>query len=499
MGELISLKNGRLVAVIFGGTGDLARRKLAPALYNLAISGRLPADFTLVGIGRRETTDGAYREELKAAVKKYSPDTFTDPKWKALADHITYFRADLTDGDSYRRLKERIDHGGDRKKVMDNRLYYLAVSPHLFNPIVENLGRHGLAAPERGWRRIMIEKPFGFDLASAATLNRVIAGVFSEDNIYRIDHYLGKEMLQNITVIRFANTVFEPLWNNRFIDHVQISALESDGIGDRGRYYDQAGAMRDMIQSHLLQMLAVTAMERPAGWEPGTVRAEKLKLLKALQPRPAEAGEGEALVFGQYKGFLAEKDISSRSRTETFAALRLCIDNPRWRGVPFFLRTGKKLGEKQVKIVFRFKKPPVHLLPGALFSAPEAGGASEEALFNLLTIKVQPSEGVVFQFNIRKPASTEEIVPVDMDFCRPCAFLINSPEAYERLIEDAVRGDQSRFTSWEEINTTWALTDSLYARFVESGRAVELYEAGSWGPRSAETMLTDLGRRWFNP
>lgn len=481
--------------VVFGGTGDLAHRKLVPALYNLQINGQLPPAFALLGVGRREKSSAEYREELAASVKEHSAQTWNEEIWPQLAAKIYYQVGDLRDASSYPALKEALETCSREQGSGQNYLFYLAVAPHLFASIAGNLSRNGMAAGDPGpdWRRIMIEKPFGYDLASARELNAALCAAFHEDNIYRIDHYLGKEMMQNILVIRFANSVFEPLWNNRFIDHVQISAAESDGIGDRGRYYDRAGAMRDMVQSHLLQMLAITAMEPPAENDPESIRLKKLELLNAIRLWPEESAS-DKVVFGQYRGFQQEKDIAPNSETETYAAVKLAVNNQRWQGVPFYLRTGKKLQDKMAKIVIQYKKPSALYFPDQLGST----GEDHPDLLNLLTLKVQPREGVVFQFNIKKPATTAEIVPVEMDFCQACAFLINTPEAYERLLADAMSGDPARFSSWDEVECSWRLTDSIYKAHQRSGKPVSVYEPGSLGPAAAVEMLNRQGCRWWD-
>ncbi len=479
--------------VVFGGTGDLTHRKLVPALYNLHLTGQLPEDFSLVGVGRKLKENAQYRAELAASVEEFSAATYDDQRWADFAVKLYYYAGDLHDAESYPGLKDALKTGACDSGNDGNYLFYLAVAPQLFASIAGNLSRFGLANAKKGWRRIMIEKPFGYNLASAGELNAALAAVFDEKNIYRIDHYLGKEMLQNILVIRFANEVFEPLWNNHFIDNIQFNTLESEGIGQRGRYYDRAGALRDMFQSHLLQMLAITAMEPPAENCPPSIRLEKLRLLSSVQLWP-DGDPGDNLAFGQYKGFRDEIDIAPDSQTETFVAVRLAVNNARWQGVPFYLRSGKKLSDKQAKIVIQFKKPP------GLFARERLADLSGERgeLLNLLTLKVQPSEGVVFQFNIKKPGTTGEIAPVEMDFCQPCAFMINSPEAYERLLADAMIGDTARFTSWDEVEKAWSLTDKIYAEYKRSGQLVNDYAPGETGPPAAEEMLSRRGHRWWN-
>jgi glucose-6-phosphate 1-dehydrogenase len=479
--------------LIFGGTGDLAYRKLAPAIYNLFLNGTLPADFNLIGIGRKEKNSDSYRNELAAAVKKYSSRSWKEELWPDLAAKIEYLSCDLSDDEGYRFLKKELEKRSDSKKN-NNYLFYLAVAPQLFEPIAANLGRNQLSVSPRGWRRIMIEKPFGFNLDSARKLNAALCAAFEDKNVYRVDHYLGKEMLQNILVIRFANSVFEPLWNKGYIEQVQITAAENEGIGDRGRYYDRAGAMRDMIQSHLLQILAVVAMEPPGDIEPETIRRGKLDLIESISLWPESELSG-TLILGQYNGYRQEKDVEAKSDTETFAVLKMALNNKRWQGVPFYLRTGKKLQEKHAKIVIQFKTPPV-VSPWLVGKDSKIRG---EMLPNLLTLKIQPSEGVVFQFNIKKPATTDQIVPVDMDFCQPCAFLINTPEAYERLLADAFAGDLSRFSSWAEIEKAWALIDGIYNyQKLENQNNLCRYEPGSWGPEEADQLLRKDGFKWWN-
>ena len=486
---MVTEKNTML---IFGGTGDLAYRKLVPALYNLFLEEKLPPNFSLIGIGRKDKSSADYREELAVAIKRYSAHSWKEELWPKLAEIIEYLSCDLTDDASYQALKQELKK---RSETAENHnfLYYLALAPQLFEPIAQHLSRNQLSLSAQGWRRIMIEKPFGFDLSSARTLNAALCSAFEEQNIYRVDHYLGKEMLQTIMVIRFANAVFEPLWNNRFIEQVQISATEDDGIGDRGRYYDQAGAMRDMIQSHLMQMLAVVAMEPPFDIDPVTIRRTKVELFEAVRQWPEE-DRGGNLVLGQYRGYSEEKDVAPGTKTETFAALKLAIDNKRWQGVPFYLRTGKKLEEKQAKIVIQFKTPPP-VCPWLLDAAILAEGGLPP---NILTLKVQPSEGVVFQFNIKKPATAGEIVAVDMDYCQPCAFLINTPEAYEKLLADAFKGDLSRFSSWDEIEKAWTLIDSIFKRRQDGADQPCLYDPDSWGPEEADLMMKAAGYRWWN-
>jgi glucose-6-phosphate 1-dehydrogenase len=481
--------------VIFGGTGDLTKRKLAPALFNLHIEGKLPPGFSMIGVGRKEKSSNQYRSELAKAISEHSFETWDEEAWAPLAEKIDYLQADIEEPASYPRIREYIAEHNTSRNPLGNELYYLAVSPHLFPPLAENLGLEKTSHTgsfTQGWRRVMIEKPFGSNLETARSLNKALCATFDDQNIYRIDHYLGKEMLHNILVVRFINTVFEPLWNNTYIDNVQITVAENEGIGNRGSYYDRTGAMRDMIQSHLLQMLAVVAMEPPAKASLDEVINNKLSLISAVRLWP-ENGPARNVIFGQYEGYNQENDVKENSTTETYVALKLAIDNSRWRGVPFYLRTGKLLQEKQARVTIQFKKPAGH------HSAAISAGLDVENgnLLNLLTLKMQPSEGIVFQFNIKKPASVDEIVPATMDFCQQCAFQINSPEAYELLIADAIKGEKARFSSWEEIEKAWQLIDGIYECYGLSGLKSHLYKPGTWGPAEAEDMLSAQGLQWW--
>ncbi len=478
--------------VIFGGTGDLARRKLIPALYNMQLEGKLPEKFSVIGLGRKERATADYRKMLSTAVAEYSLQTWDADLWDSFAAKIEYISGDVKDPASFNIIKTFIQDHTNQKGAVHNYLYYLAVGPHLFLPIAKNFAGPISEGELAGWRRIMVEKPFGQDLATAHDLNKAFCASFSDRNIYRVDHYLGKEMLQNIMVVRFINTVFEPLWNKDYIDNVQITVAENDGIGIRGDYYDRAGAMRDMIQSHLLQMLAVTAMEPLKSIDEERIVSSKVNLIRAISPWPGKKSE-PTMVLGQYRGYREEEDVAADSLTETYTALKLAVNTPRWQGVPFYLRTGKMLGEKQARVSIQFKEPGNNNIKLIL----DTLGLERNPLLNLLVIKVQPQEGLAFQFNIKKPGSPSEIVPAEMDFCQPCAFLINSPEAYERLIEDAIQGDKSRFSSWDEIESSWILIDQLFESYKKASAKPYIYEPESWGPQQAEAILTGQKVKWW--
>lgn len=385
--------------------------------------------------------------------------------------------------------------------TLGNRIYYLAVAPEYFQIIVENLRLHGLAAQDNSWQRVVIEKPFGRDLVSARTLNRSITSVFGEENIYRIDHYLGKEMIQNIMVLRFANSIFEPIWNNRYIDHVQISATETVGVETRVGYYEKAGALRDMLQNHLLQALTLTAMEPPTSLDTQSVRDEKVKVLRSLSTYTPESVKYN-VIRGQYgpsepgfsaksgrhlRGYRQEEGIAPSSQVETFVALKTEINNFRWAGVPFYIRTGKRLAEKSAQIVVQFKQ-----LPQVLYRQEYPGLDP-----NVLIIRIQPKEGVVFQFNAKKPGVEQGITPVGMDFCQNCDYESNSPEAYEKLLLDIIRGDSTLFTRWDEVEYSWRFVDHISEAWKQETPDFPNYSAGSWGPVEAEELLARDGRRWW--
>ncbi|MBO8126947.1 MAG: glucose-6-phosphate dehydrogenase [Firmicutes bacterium] len=471
------------ILVIFGGTGDLARRKLFPALFNLYLEKQLPEQFAVVGIGRRLKDRGEYLESIVASIREFSRKT--DPGHCAdFLSHVHFFQMDITATESWDRLQEYLLDLDSKYHTQGNQLYYLSVAPQQFIPIVDQLKAHGMNRAAGSWRRLIIEKPFGKDLTSARQLNRKITGAFSESDIFRIDHYLGKGMLQNILVIRFANSVFEDVWNYKYIDHVQIRASEMVGVEDRGAYYDQTGALRDMVQSHLLQSLTLIAMEPPVNLSAEAIRDEKVKVIRSLAPLTPELVRKQ-VVRGQYAGYRQEKDVNPNSKTETFVAMKLYINNFRWAGVPFYLKTGKKLAERSMEVVVQFKKPP-----GVHYFGPET-----QLDPNLLVIKVQPEEGVFFRFNLKNLDSPEQIQPVEMDFCHNCGGK-TSPEAYERLLHDAISGDSTLFTRWDEVEYSWRFVDTIAEAWQNSGEEPVIYPAGSWGPAEASELIKRDGRKW---
>ena len=467
--------------VIFGASGDLTQRKLIPALFSSYCKGRLPEKFNIVGFARRPWTKAGFCQILLDGMKKFAPDAYDEDKWNAFEQNFSYVKGDLTTEEDYQALQKhlnKIENGAG------NRLYYLAIAPRFFVPAVEHLGALDMDEQTNGWRRVVVEKPFGRDLASAKELNKAIQAVFQEDQIYRIDHYLGKETSQNILYFRFANTIFEPVWNRNYVDNVQITVTESVDVGHRAGYYDQAGVVRDMFQNHLMQLLSLVAIEPPASFEADAVRNEKAKLFHAIRPLPFDQ-----TVRAQYDGYLQAKDVAEGSQTPTYAAMELYIDNWRWQGVPFYLRSGKALTAKNTEIVIEFKKPP-HLM----FDEIE----DDDFSANVLSMCIQPDEGIHLKLEAKVPDS-HITQPVDMEFHYRSSFKGNSlPDAYERLLLDAVRGDASLFTRADGIEAAWRLMDPMIYGWENSEDAPPMvsYSPGSWGPAEADALLARTGRVW---
>ncbi len=485
------------IMIIFGGTGDLTHRKLMPALYNLQCAQKLPANFAVVAVGRRYRSHEDYRYEVYASIKNFARFDMQEKTWHELRRKIYYQQFNFTDDSGYTRLADFLKQIDEQYQTWGNRIFYLAVAPEYFGVIVEKLQAHGMVHNGAGWQRVMIEKPFGRDLYSAQQLNQKITGVFAEKNIYRIDHYLGKEMMQNIMVIRFANMLLEPLWNNQFIDNIQLTSCEKVGVKDRGEYYEQAGALLDMVQNHMLQLLTLTAMEPPASLDTEDVRNEKVKVLSALQEFSPELVQ-KNVVRGQYgpgkaqgkpvSGYRQEERVSPDSNTETFIALKVHVENFRWAGVPFYIRTGKRMPYKSTQIIVQFKP-----LPKILYA--RLNGQMHP---NLLVIKIQPQEGVFIQFNAKKPGTESQIAPAQMDFCQNCTDGLNSPEAYERLLFDALRGDSTLFTRWDEVEHSWRFVDTIAANWKQQDSTFPNYPAGSLGPREAEELVARDDRKWLH-
>ncbi|MBS4103553.1 glucose-6-phosphate dehydrogenase [Tsukamurella paurometabola] len=482
--------------VIFGVTGDLSRRKLMPAVYDLANRGLLPPGFSLVGFGRRPWTDEDFAATVREAAKAHSRTEFRNDVWERLAEGIRFVQGAFDDDDSFDRLSATLADLDAERGTGGNTAFYLSIPPDAFPTVCEQLKRSGLADQSEGWRRVVIEKPFGHDLESAQKLNAVVNDVFAEDSVFRIDHYLGKETVQNILALRFANQLFEPTWNSHYVDSVQITMAEDIGLGGRAGYYDGIGAARDVIQNHLLQLMALVAMEEPTSFHPAELQAEKIKVLSATSPVEPLA---ETSARGQYGpgwqgsekvvGLLQEEGFSETSTTETYAAITVEIASRRWAGVPFYLRTGKRLGRRVTEIALMFKRAP-HL--------PFDDTMTEELGQNALVIRVQPDEGVTLRFGSKVPGSSMEVRDVNMDFSYGEAFTVSSPEAYERLILDVLLGEPSLFPVNAEVELSWKILDPVLALWAEGGRPEE-YESGSWGPASADAMLARTGRTWRRP
>lgn len=488
--------------VIFGASGDLTARKLIPALYHLFKERQMPTAFRIVGFARRAKTDDAWRTELREALGKFSRTQPVDEAvWQQFAANVFYSPGDLTDPAAYAQLRQRLDSFG-QPELRHNLLFYLAISPSQFGPAVEQLHQAGLLdrTGASGWQRVVVEKPFGHDLASAQVLNAELTRFAHEQQIYRIDHYLGKETVQNILMFRFSNSIFERVWNRETVDHVQITVSEKLGVGGRGGYYEEAGALRDMVQNHLLQVLALVAMEPPVSLEAEAIRDEKVKLLKSIRPMFPEQ-VARQVVRGQYTGgtldgqtlpaYRQEVRVKSNSATETYVALKLFIDNWRWSGVPFYLRTGKclPLSASEVRVQFR----PT---PNVLFAA--ACGPKLDP--NSLTLRLQPDEGISLRFNGKIPGASIGVRPVRMHFSYDAEFGAYTPEAYERLLLEAVAGDATLFIRRDEVETAWQIADAVRAGW--NGKplsAVEFYAAGTWGPTAADELLARSGHAWRNP
>jgi glucose-6-phosphate 1-dehydrogenase len=477
--------------VIFGASGDLTARKLIPSLYNLDRKKRLPAELKIVGVSRSPFSDDAFREKLAPAAREFVKGEFTNDSWSAFAGRIHYVAGDAGSVEGLAELKKWLEKAEEASP--GRRLYYLSVKPELYGPIAANLSSAGMASPPapEAWRRLIIEKPFGKNRESARALNAAVAAHFREDQVYRIDHYLGKETVQNVLVFRFANTLFEPLWNNNYIDHVQISASETVTVGGRGDYYDHSGVMRDMFQNHLLQVMTIVGMEAPARFAADPLRNEKVKVLDAV-PVPTKEEARAKMVTGQYKGYKSEKGVAADSRTPTYAAVELSIDNWRWRGVPFFLRSGKGLGQRLSEVVIQFRCPP-HLM----FPLPP--GTTLQC--NRLTICIQPDEGIHINFQSKVPdRETMMLKPTDMAFSYRTAYPdAPIPEAYERLLQDAINGDASLFMRADELDKAWEIMDPFISAIESPGGVVpEEYPVGSAGPQSADAFLAQTGRTWVS-
>jgi glucose-6-phosphate 1-dehydrogenase len=484
--------------VIFGVTGDLSRKKLMPAIYDLANRGLLPPGFALTGFARRDWASQDFGEVVHDAVKQYARTPFRQTVWDRLAEGFRFVPGSFDDDDAFDRLEQTVEALDRERGTGGNHAFYLSIPPGAFPVVLKQLARSGLAKQDgEGWRRVVIEKPFGHDLQSAIELNEIVNDVFPEDSVFRIDHYLGKETVQNILALRFANQLFEPIWNSHYVDHVQITMAEDIGLGGRAGYYDGIGAARDVIQNHLLQLLAFTALEEPVSFSSNELRTEKIKVLNATRlVGPLD----ETTARGQYtggwqggelvKGLKEEEGFDPESRTETFAAITVEVDTRRWAGVPFFLRTGKRLGRRVTEIAVIFKRAP-HL--------PFDATMTEELGQNAFVIRVQPDEGATMRFGSKVPGSQMEVRDVTMDFGYGTAFTEASPEAYERLILDVLLGEPSLFPVNEEVERSWEILDPAIEFWASQDEGPAPYPAGGWGPESAKAMLARTGRTWRRP
>jgi glucose-6-phosphate 1-dehydrogenase len=475
--------------VIFGASGDLTKRKLFPALYSLALRHLLPERFAILGVSRTEESDDEFREAMKRAVQEFGRDAFQQETWDWLAERTRYVPTDATDAESLRPSAKVLNEYDERFGTGGNRVYYLAVPPMALSTLVEMIGTHRMA---EGWTRLIVEKPFGRDLASAKELNALLLQHFDESEVFRIDHYLGKETVQNLLALRFANGIFEPIWNRQFVDHIQITVAESMGIEGRAAFYEQAGAIRDIFQNHLLQLAALTAMEPPIDFTADSVRNEKVKVLRAMHtpgPKHVVRGQyGPGFIEGEeVPGYRDEDGVARDSLTETYVAAKLFVDNWRWADTPFYVRAGKRLARRETTIAIEFKRAP---------HPPFEDTSGEELQPNVLVVHIQPDEGVSLEFAAKVPGQGLTLRTVHMDFLYGGAFRTGIPEAYERLILDCMLGDQTLFTRSDEVEEQWSLVDAIVAFWKRDRPAFPNYESGTWGPAAADELMRRDGRSW---
>ncbi len=485
--------------IIFGGSGDLARRKLVPALYNLLLDGLLPENCAVLGTGRKPMTDEQFRDSVREGITKYSRQPLKPDVWARFAPRLFYLSGGIDDPASYVQMRERLEQLGSEHKLSNNRMFYLAIPPTSIAPVVEGLHRAGLVQPPKGatpFSRVVVEKPIGHDLSSACEINESVAQVFDETQIFRIDHYLGKETVQNILVLRFANSILEPIWNHKYVDHVQITVSEAEGVGTRATYYDSAGALRDMVQNHIIQLLCLIAMEPPNSLNPDVVRNARMEVLQCLRPIRGKEQE-KYTVRAQYvsghvdgvehPGYRREAGIKPDSATETYVALKMFVENWRWSGVPFYIRTGKALKKRASEIAVVFKP-----IPQILFNTEDASLAP-----NVLTLKIQPEEGMSLRLMSKVPGTKAKTHPVDLNFRYGEAFSAPSPEAYERLLLDVMAGDASLFMRRDAIEASWGwINDILEGWKGHGSKWLPEYPLGSWGPVEADRLIGSDGRAW---
>lgn len=494
--NLIKSEELSAIMVIFGGTGDLTHRKLLPALYNLVYDNLLPQNFAVVSVGRKEKTREEYCNEILESLKCYSRNKIDEKKWEELKSRIHYIQFDFTKPDGYQELSGFLSDLDGKYHTRGNRVFYMAVAPEYFETIVEALDIYCTPSKTAGWKKLVIEKPFGKDLKTAKKLNDSLLKVFAEKDIYRIDHYLGKEMIQNIMILRFCNPIFESMWSSKYIDNVQITLGEKYGVGTRSGYYESSGAVRDMVQNHITQILSLVAMEPPINLKTDSIRSEKLKVIQAIEEFSPERLR-DNVVFGQYGngfvdgmpvvGYREEENVAANSNTETFVALKLHINNFRWAGTPFYIRTGKRLNVHSAEIVIQFKSFPDILYFEGRVQEP-----------NLLVIRIQPNVGVFFQFNTKNFNTFEDIVPIRMETSHAAEIDGNTPEAYERLIFDVLRGDSTLFTRWDELEASWTIADKIISYRERNNFHFPNYDAGSMGPVKVYELLAKDGRKWWS-
>ncbi len=482
--------------VVFGATGDLTARKLVPALYNLARERLLPAGFSVVGFARRDWSDEQFRGVMKEAVTGFSREPLEPELWDSFARGLHYVSSTFDDGTGYESLAERLEKQDSSHGSAGNRLFYLATPPTAYAEIARHLGEAGLVRGGKsgGWTRLVVEKPYGRDLQSARELDRSIGMVFRERQIYRIDHYLGKETVQNILVFRFGNGIFEPIWNRRYVDNVQVSVAETVGVEGRGGYYEESGALRDMVQNHLMQVMSLVAMEPVSAFRGDAVRDEKAKVFHSVRPIEDIATEtlraqytAGAILGQQVPGYREEEGVSTESQTETFVAMKLMIENWRWAGVPFYLRVGKRLPKRATEVAITFNRAPLPLFRQMTGSEPTP---------NLLVLRIQPDEGISLRFGAKVPGTRMDVRPVNMDFRYGSSFGVDAPEAYERLLLDAMLGDATLFTRWDGVEAAWELLTPVLEAWQDGVSPIQTYEAGSWGPDGARTLVEREGREW---
>lgn len=488
------------ILTIFGASGDLTRRKLVPAIYHLYDQDLLPERFALLGTGRKEFTDESFRDQMQQALETFSGDGADPARLKAFLKRLYYVSIDTADPSEYSRLKERLDALDQQLNTGNNHIFYLATPPSLYAKVAQSLAAQGLARNENSWRRIIVEKPFGYDLASSRDLNRQFREVFNEEQIYRIDHYLGKETVQNILVTRFSNAIFEPIWNRNYVHYVEITASESIGVGDRGGYYEGSGALRDMFQNHMLQLVTLVAMEPPVWADSKSIRNEIMKVLESLRPL-SETDMAGNVIRGQYmesvirgervKGYRTETGVDPESRTETYLAIKFFIDNWRWKHVPFYVRTGKRLPAQLTEIVVHFQPTHHHIF---------CGHQTGEINTNQLIIRIQPNEGLIIKFGMKVPGAGYKVQTVNMDFHYSDLSEIYLPTAYERLLHDCMLGDSTLYARGDSVECAWGFVDPVLKYWEHNpGHTLYGYPAGTWGPKEADGLIEGKGLTWRHP